>query len=89
MVFVLDIVGWRHCARIIALGKRTVLLTAVVGLLKFVFHGGTNFDPAVDAHFHEGTFRIRDANTVESTFVVHAGGEAQPEGSSVLTRRAE
>ncbi len=59
------------------------------GLLKFVFHGGTNFDPAVDAHFHEGTFKIRDANTVESTFVVHAGGEAQPEGSSVLTRRTE
>ncbi len=58
------------------------------GLVKFVFHGGTNFDPAVDAHFHEGTFRIRDANTIETTFVVHAGGEAQPEGSSVLTRRA-
>ncbi len=32
---------------------------------------------------------VYDANTVESTFVVHAGGEAQPEGSSVLTRRAE
>ena len=59
------------------------------GLVKFVFHGGTNFDPAVDAHFHEGTFKIRDANTVESTFIVHAGGEAQPEGSSVLTRRAD
>ena len=59
------------------------------GLLKFVFHGGTNFDPAVDAHFHEGTFKVRDANTVETTFVVHAGGEAQPEGSSVLTRRAD
>ena len=59
------------------------------GLVKFVFHGGTNFNPAVDAHFHEGTFKIRDANTVESTFIVHAGGEAQPEGSSVLTRRAE
>ena len=59
------------------------------GLIQFVFHGGTNFDPAVDAHFHEGTFRIRDADTVESTFIVHAGGEAQPEGSSVLTRRAE
>ncbi len=59
------------------------------GLLKFVFHGGTNFDPAVDAHFHEGTFKVRDASTVESTFVVHAGGEAQPEGSSILTRRAK
>ena len=62
--------------------------TEEAGLLKFVFHGGTNFDPAVDAHFHEGTFRIHDANSFESTFVVHAGGEAQPEGSSVLTRRA-
>ncbi|MEE2776659.1 MAG: hypothetical protein VYE73_07840 [Acidobacteriota bacterium] len=59
------------------------------GLVKFVFHGGTNFDPAVDAHFHAGTFKVIDADTVESTFIVHAGGEAQPEGRSVLKRRTE
>ena len=59
------------------------------GLIQFVFHGGTNFDPAVDAHFHEGTFKIVGADTVESTFVVVAGGKPQPEGSSVLKRQAE
>ena len=55
-------------------------------LLSFVFHGGTNFDPAVDAHFHEGTFQVKDTNTFESTFVVYANGEAQPEGRSRLRR---
>ncbi len=56
------------------------------GLLKFVFHGGTNFDPAVDAHFPEGTFVVKDKDTVESTFVVFAGGEMQSEGRSVMVR---
>ena len=56
------------------------------GLIKFVFQGGTNFDPAVDAHFHEGTFVIKDKDTIESTYVVHANGEPTPEGRSVLKR---
>ena len=37
---------------------------------KFVFKGGTNFDPAVDAHFHEGTFNVKDKDTFEQTFTV-------------------
>ena len=56
------------------------------GRIDFVFHGGTNFDPEVDAHFHEGTFLVKDVNTFESTFVVYANGEAQPEGRSLLRR---
>ena len=58
------------------------------GEINFVFHGGTNFDPGIDAHFHEGTFQVRSEDTVESTFIVYANGEAQPEGRSVLTRSA-
>jgi len=57
------------------------------GEIKFVFHGGTNFDPKVDAHFHEGTFRVIDKNTVEQTFTVYANGEANPEGRSILKRK--
>jgi len=58
------------------------------GELKFVFQGGTNFDPAVDAHFHEGTFQIKDKDTLEQTFTVFANGKASPEGRAVLHRVA-
>ncbi|MBM3770852.1 MAG: hypothetical protein FJW27_06115 [Acidimicrobiia bacterium] len=58
------------------------------GEIKFVFKGGTNFDPKVDAHFHEGTFQVRDKDTVEQTFTVYANGKPTPEGRSVLRRRA-
>ena len=56
------------------------------GELKFVFHGGTNFDAAVDAHFHEGTLQIRDKDTIETSFVVFANGEISTDGRSVLKR---
>jgi hypothetical protein len=58
------------------------------GELKFVFQGGTNFDPAVDAHFHQGTFQIKDKDTLEQNFTVFANGKANPEGRSVLHRVA-
>lgn len=56
------------------------------GELKFVFHGGTNFDVAVDAHFHEGTVQIKDKDTIETSFVVFANGEKSTDGRSVLKR---
>jgi hypothetical protein len=56
------------------------------GELKFVFHGGTNFDPKVDAHLHESTFQIRDKDTIEQRSTVFANGVAAPELKSVLRR---
>ncbi len=56
------------------------------GELKFVFHGGTNFDAAVDAHYHEGTLQIKDKDTIETSFVVFANGEISTDGRSVLKR---
>jgi hypothetical protein len=61
--------------------------TNVPGEIKFVFHGGTNFDPAVDAHFHEGTFRVKDKDTFEQTFTVYTNGKPTPEGRTTLTRK--
>jgi hypothetical protein len=57
------------------------------GELKFVFKGGTNFDPAVDAHLHESTFQIIDKNTIEQRSTVFTNGKADPELKSVLQRR--
>jgi hypothetical protein len=57
------------------------------GEIKFVFQGGTNFDPKVDAHFHEGTFQVKDKDTVEQTFVVYTNGKPTPEGRSILKRK--
>ena len=56
------------------------------GELKFVFHGGTNFDAAVDAHYHEGTIWIKDEDTIDASFVVFTNGEMSTDGRSVLKR---
>lgn len=57
------------------------------GEIKFAFHGGTNFDPKVDTHVHEGAFEIKDKNTVESNFVAFANGKPQPVGHALLKRK--
>jgi hypothetical protein len=57
------------------------------GELRFEFHGGTNFDPAIDAHLHESTFVIKDKDTIEQSSTVHAGGKANPEIKAVLHRK--
>jgi hypothetical protein len=55
------------------------------GEIKFEFNGGTNFDVNVDVHAHEGSFFVKDANTVGSKFITWAGGKPQPmlEGTMV------
>lgn len=58
------------------------------GEIKFAFHGGTNFDPKVDAHVHEGALEIKDKNTVESNFVAFANGKPQPIGRAILKRKS-
>lgn len=56
------------------------------GELKFVFDGGTNFNPKVDAHLHESTFQIIDKDTVEQRSTVYANDKANPELKAVLHR---
>jgi hypothetical protein len=58
------------------------------GEIKFAFHGGTNFDPKVDAHVHQGAFEIKNKNTVESNFVAFANGKPQPVGRAILKRKS-
>jgi hypothetical protein len=57
------------------------------GEIKFGFHGGTNFDPKADMHVHEGVMRIKDANTIESSFVTYSGGKPDGNPSGVLKRK--
>ena len=57
------------------------------GEIKFVFHGGTNFDPKVDTHVHEGVMQIRDPNTVESSFVSFSDGKADGNSRGMLKRK--
>jgi hypothetical protein len=57
------------------------------GEIKFVFHGGTNFDPKTDPHVHEGVIRIKDANTLESAFVGYSNGKPDQRPSGVLKRK--
>ncbi|HEY4312836.1 MAG TPA: hypothetical protein VGN12_25525 [Pirellulales bacterium] len=57
------------------------------GEIKFVFQGGTNFDPATDAHVHEGTMQIKDANTLDSSFVGYSGGKPGERPHGTLKRK--
>jgi hypothetical protein len=57
------------------------------GELKFVFEGGTNFDPKVDAHLHDSTFQIMDKDTMEQRSTVFTNGKPDPELKSVLHRK--
>jgi hypothetical protein len=58
------------------------------GEIKFVFFGGTNFDPKTDTHVHEGVLRIKDANTLESSFVTFSNGKPDEHPSGTLKRKA-
>jgi hypothetical protein len=57
------------------------------GEIKFAFEGGTNFDPKVNMHVHEGTLRIKNADTVESTFLTYDAGKPGETVSSTLKRK--
>ena len=58
------------------------------GEMKFVFQGGTNFDPKVDAHLHETTLQVKDKDTVERSSTVYANGKASPERLVVMHRKS-
>jgi hypothetical protein len=45
--------------------------------LKFVFSGGTNFDPARDMHIHEGSIVFLDDDRIEWSWVGYKDGKPQ------------
>lgn len=57
------------------------------GEIRFAFDGGTNFDPAIDAHAHEGWTRIAEDGTVETESIGYSGGKPTPARRSILRRR--
>jgi hypothetical protein len=61
--------------------------TNKAGEIKFVFQGGTNFNPKVDMHVHEGYMKIANDKTIKSTFTVFNDGKAAEARSSTLTRK--
>ncbi len=46
------------------------------GEMTFAFDGGTNFDPAVDPHAHEGKLKVVDADHLESVAIGFSKGRA-------------
>ncbi len=57
------------------------------GEIRFAFDGGTNFDPEVDAHAHQGWTRIGDDGTIETESIGYSDGSPTPARRSVLRRR--
>lgn len=62
--------------------------TSQPGEIKFVFNGGTNFNPKVDMHVHEGHMKIVNDGTIKATFTVYNDGKAQQAMTATLTRKA-
>ncbi len=61
--------------------------TNTPGEIRFVFKGGTNFDPKVDMHVHEGYMKIANDKTIKATFTVYNDGKASEARSATLTRK--
>jgi len=57
------------------------------GEIRFEFAGGTNFDPKVDTHAHEGWTRITTDGTIETESIAYSEGEPMPAQRTVLQRR--
>jgi hypothetical protein len=55
--------------------------------LKFVFAGGTNFDPAHSVHVHEGVMRLLSDDKIESTFNLYDEGMKAAPVPVSLTRQ--
>lgn len=56
------------------------------GEIKLAFFGGTNFDPKVDAHAHQGLIRVKDQDSFEVTAVGMAGGKLGTPAVSLMKR---
>jgi hypothetical protein len=61
--------------------------TARPGEIRFAFAGGTNFDQRVQAHMHDGVFRVIDSKTVEETYTVYTNGNETFQGRAVFSLR--
>ncbi len=73
-----------------ALGNQPILKFEPNGSaneLKFVFAGGTNFDPAHSAHVHEGVMRLLGNDKIESTFNLYDEGMKAAPVPISLTRK--
>lgn len=57
------------------------------GLIQWAFDGGTNFDPRVDAHAHEGMLQARGRDLYEATAIGWAGGKPGTPRVSVMKRK--
>lgn len=57
------------------------------GQITLAFNGGTNLDPAKDAHAHQGQMQLIDANNYESVSIGFARGEASSEQHFKMTRQ--
>lgn len=57
--------------------------------LRFVFDGGTNFDPAKDAHIHAGNIRLAGKDRIESEWLFYKDGRQVESNTFFLNRQAE
>ena len=58
-------------------------------VLRFVFAGGTNLDPAKDIHVHNGEIRILDDDRIEAVWAVHGNGKKTGTNEFFLKRKEE
>ena len=68
---------------------RLELVSTADGVLTFDFVGGSNVDPAQDAHIHGARIRLAEDGTLHEAWIGYAGGEKKDEMVMELTRGAQ
>jgi hypothetical protein len=80
-----DLLLTHYCSQYLNAPVMKFEKTGVPGEMKFVFVGGTNFDPRVSAHMHENVFRVKNARTAEMTYTVFSNGKQSSQGKATFT----
>ncbi len=84
-----DLVRKHYCVMGNQPEMRLDVESSTPNVLRFVFAGGTNLDPAKDIHVHNGEIRILDDDRIEAVWAVHGNGKKTGTNAFFLKRKEE
>ena len=84
-----DLVRKHYCVMGNQPEMRLDVESSTPNVLRFVFAGGTNLDPAKDIHVHNGEIRILDDDRIEAVWAVHGNGKKTGTNEFFLKRKEE
>ena len=82
-----DLVMTHYCAMGNQPRMKLEVAASTLSELVFKFTGGSNLDPARDAHVHDGKIMLRSADQLEAEWAVYQGGAPSGSNRFFLSRR--